>query len=469
MKLNKNNLISKIWLYLIVFSVTILSILWLFQVAFLNTYYEYVKTKEVSKIATKIIDNYNSDNINDILDDITFDKGVCFEFISDDKQIYSSNSYSRGCIPSGNNDLLNQYKISFINSGMDVKSYKIHSKRFDNKTILYGIKLDNNSYVFINASLEPLGWATNILASQLVYVTIIVLVLSFIIAYFISKKISNPIIKINNAAKKMSKGEFNVSFNTGQTISEINELSTTLTQACEELSKTEELRREFLANVSHDLKTPLTMIKAYAEMVRDISYNNKEKRENDLNIIIDETNRLNLLVNDILDLSKIQSNVDVLNYEVFDLNLLIKNIIKQFSYIEDKYNYDIIYNNKEELMIKADKKRIEQVIYNLISNAINYVGKDNKILINVEKINNKFRVEVIDHGTGIDNKDIDYIWDKYYKIDKKYKRNMVGTGLGLSIVKNILIKHNIEFGVESKKNKGTKFYFEIDEFKENKD
>ena len=259
----------------------------------------------------------------------------------------------------------------------------------------------------------------------------------------------------------MSKGDYDIVFDTDNGIDEINELALTLNQARDELSKTDELRRELLANVSHDLKTPLTMIKAYSEMVRDLTYDDKEKRDSNLNTIIDETDRLALLVNDILELSKIQSNVGELNIDSFDINKMIVSIINKFDYLKERDNYIFEYKENKNIMVYADKQKIEQVIYNLIGNAINYVGKDKKIIIKLINNDKKIKVEITDHGKGIDKEELNLIWDKYYKVDKKYKRNNVGTGLGLSIVKNILISHNSAYGVMSKKNKGTTFYFEL--------
>ena len=230
-----------------------------------------------------------------------------------------------------------------------------------------------------------------------------------------------------------------------------------------ELGKTEELEKDLLANVSHDLKTPLTMIKAYAEMVRDLTYNDKEKRDSNLNIIIEETDRLALLVNDILTLSKLQQSMDNLTLSEFDLILLIKNILKRFTIYEEKYGYNIIFKhtNIRKLVIKADQKKIEQVLYNLIINAINYTGSDMTVVINISKVNNLYKIEVIDSGKGIDTKDLDNIFDKYYKSEKKHKRNLYGTGLGLSIVKSIFILHDYKYGVDTKKGKGSSFYFYI--------
>ena len=265
---------------------------------------------------------------------------------------------------------------------------------------------------------------------------------------------------MKNKAKEIAKGNYNITFENNE-IEEINELSKTLNYACSELIKTEDLRRELLANVSHDLKTPLTMIKAYAELIRDVTHKDEEKMNKNLNVIIEETDRLNLLVNDILELSKIQSNVAPLNIEEFDLNELIKSILKRYDIYIEKENYNIEYKEKENLLIKADKKRIEQVIYNLINNAINYTGDDKKVFVQIKNEKKHIRVEIKDTGKGIEKKELEYIWDKYYKIDKTHQRVQVGTGIGLSIVKNILISHNFNYGVESKINKGTTFYFEI--------
>lgn len=461
LKLKRNSLKVKVWFYLIIFSVTILAFLWVFQILFLNTYYEWVKTKDMSHVADKILASKGSVNYEDLFDSIAYDKGVCVEIIQNGLLVYSSNNFNRGCLyETGPNPSIS-YKWEFINSGLTKKSYIAINPRFSNKTLIYGVRFDNNTYGFINASLEPLDATIMILKNQLIYVTIVVLILSFLIAYFISRKIASPIIKINNAAKKMANGEYDVVFTTDENIAEMNELAQTLNYARDELDKTDELRRELMANVSHDLKTPLTMIKAYAEMVRDLTYNNKIKRDNNLNVIIEETDRLNILVNDILDLSSMQSKIINFKYEEFDLTDLVNNILKRYDILKEKEGYNFIFEYKNQAIVSADKQKIEQVIYNLVNNAINYTGKDKKVEIRLTSKDNLYLVEIIDTGKGIDSKNIHLIWDKYYKVDKNHKRNTVGTGLGLSIVKNILSLHQFNYGVISTRRKGTIFYFEI--------
>ena len=215
-----------------------------------------------------------------------------------------------------------------------------------------------------------------------------------------------------------------------------------------------------MANVSHDLKTPLTMIKAYAEMARDLNKDNEEKRTDNLNVIIEESDRLNSLVNNILELSKSEKNMDTLTRENFSINELITKVLHRFDYLTEE-GYTLKFVSKKEYIIYADIQKIEQVIYNLVINAVNYTGKDKKVTVKIEENKGYIRVYVIDTGKGIAESDINLIWDKYYKNEKNHQRNKIGTGLGLSIVKNILIKHNYNYGVISTKGKGSKFYFDI--------
>lgn len=459
--MKKNNLNFIIWKYLILFSIFILAFLWMFQVLFLNKYYRWEKKKDIKEVANKIAKSKTITRLKYVINNAAYNKNICVEITDDKTTLYSSKYISSGCL-TGDEQI--SYKTDFINSNNKATTYEIINPNYKNKTLIYALKLYNsndNLYAFVNTSIDPIDSTAMILKNQLIYVSLLVLILSFVVAYFISKYISNPIVKINKAAKQLAKKEYNISFNAENNIAEINELATTLNYAKDELQKTDELRRDLMANVSHDLKTPLTMIRAYAEMSRDLNGHNKQSRQKNMNVIIEEVDRLTILVNDILTLSKVQSNIKDLNYTEFDLTKLINNIIGRYDILKEKEDYKFIFKYKSPIIIKADKTKIEQVIYNLINNAINYTGNDKKVTIKI--INNKdiVRVEIIDTGKGIDDKDILYIWDKYYKSSKKHKRNLIGTGLGLSIVKHILELHNYNYGVNSIKNKGTTFYFEI--------
>lgn len=421
------------------------------------------KTKDIASVANTLERYKNNENIASIIDKEAMNKSVCVEVVNEKvNTVYASTYFGKGCI-SGKEQSLG-YKQDFIKSNKDRQTYELINPMFDNRTLVQAIKLDNENYAFINTSMDPIDGTINILQKQLILVTIIVLILSFIIAYFISRHISEPIVQMNKAAKGLAKGEFNVSFNSEEDINELNELATTLNYAKDELEKTDELRQDLMANVSHDLKTPLTMIKAYAEMSRDLHTNSKKKQKEDMDIIISEVDRLTILVNDILELSSMQSSINDLQKEDFDLIHLTEEILHRYKVLQETENYQFEFNHEEkELMINADKKKIEQVIYNLINNAINYTGDDNKVIINIIKEKNDILIEIKDTGKGIKEEDLPYIWDKYYKNKKKHKRNLVGTGLGLSIVKNALQQHNFDFGVTSEKDKGSTFYFKIPE------
>lgn len=459
MKLKKTkSLHIRVWSYLIIFSVLILIFLWLFQIVSLAKFYEFSKKEELKNIVIQIQEAYKQDNFYESLDEISYSTNACIQVYSNLSFPYSSSISNRECRIQ--NEKLSSYMENFILSNKKVKSYQILKADLKEKTILYGIKLDSNDYAFVNMSIEPIDSTVDTLKKQLLYVTIVVLFLSFVVAYFISKRLSRPIEDINASASKMANGNFDVEFDNNSDIEEINTLASTLNKAKDSLEKTDAIRQELMANVSHDLKTPLTMIKAYAEMVRDLTYKDDKKREENLNIIIEESDRLNLLVNDILDLTKLESSELNLNYEEFDLNEFLLDIIKTYDIYKEQ-GYEILYTEVKKAKVYADKKRMQQVMYNLINNAINYTGDDKKVIVKVIKNKESYKVEVTDTGKGIDKEELDFIWEKYYKSDKTHSRLYLGTGIGLSIVKNILVKHNFKYGVHSIKNKGTTFYFEI--------
>lgn len=459
--MKKNSLHIKIWQYFLIFSLLILGFLWVFQVLFLNQFYRISKTKDIASVANTIEQYKNNEDITNIIDRAAMNKSVCVEIVNEKAStLYSSMYFGKGCVSSKQESL--SYKEDFIKSNKYRQTYELINPMFDNRTLIQAVRLDSETYAFINTSMDPIDGTVDILQTQLIYVTIIVLILSFIIAYFISHHISKPIVQMNQAAKSLAEGQFQVPFKSEEDIKELNELASTLNYARKELAKTDELRQDLMANVSHDLKTPLTMIKAYAEMSRDLHAKDKKKQKEDMDIIISEVDRLTILVNDILELSSMQSNINELNKEDFDLIHLTEEILHRYKVLQETENYIFEFNHKDsEIKIHADKKKLEQVIYNLINNAINYTGEDNRVIINIINKEDGILVEIKDTGKGIKEEDLPYIWDKYYKNKKKHKRNLVGTGLGLSIVKNALVLHHYEYGVTSKKNKGSCFYFKI--------
>ena len=426
---------------------------------FLKVFYEKYQIKDMNNIAKTILST-KTEKLESTLEKIVSKNSVCIEYINEEGVINLYNERSPGCMIGKKNLEFSTYKKELFDSYEQIKGIKFVNNEYKSKALLYLVKRDDSSFIYIFTMLSSVDNNTLAIRGQLIYITIIVSILAILISLFLSEKISKPIIEITEKSKELADGNYKVEFKENGII-EIDELAKTLNYLESEVSKTDEYRRDLMANVSHDLKTPLTMIKAYAEMIKDISYKDKNKMDEHLNVIISETDRLNLLVGDILTLSKLQANADTLNIETYDLNLEIQELIKRYQIIKETENFKINVEIPDKVLVRADKNKINQVLYNLVNNALNYTGQDKTITIKITEYKKDYLVEIIDSGKGIDSTDIEHIWDRYYKHEKNHKRNIIGTGLGLSIVKNILLTHNFNYGVKSTKNKGTCFYFKI--------
>ena len=239
---------------------------------------------------------------------------------------------------------------------------------------------------------------------------------------------------------------------------EVEELNDTLNYAKTELAATEKLQQELIANISHDLRTPLTMITGYGEVMRDLPGENNAEN---IQIIIDEATRLSTLVNDLLDLSKLQSGALQAEKKEFCLTDSVSGILERYSKLVEQDGFNISFDSSEDIYVNADELRISQVIYNLVNNAVNHAGADKTVIITQKLFDRRVRIEVTDHGEGIPADKLPYIWERYYKVDKEHKRGVIGSGLGLSIVKSILDAHNARYGVRSTYGKGSTFWFEL--------
>ena len=451
--------------YLILFSVFILLLLWGTQLILSNYLYEKYQMNDMSRLA-KDINKTEYEELEEYLEYIVYNNSVCIEFVDEYGRSTLFNDTLTGCLLGRGNKTLNSYKKDLFRSTKEIDAIRLVNPDYKSSALLYGIEVDGG-YVFLFTMLSNVNKNYNLVKEQLIYITFVVIILAVVLSFVLSKLFSEPIVRITEKSKLLAHGNYNVEFEKDG-IKEIDELADTLNYLKSEVSKTDQYRRDLMANVSHDLKTPLTMIKAYAEMVRDITYKDKKKREENLNVIIEETDRLNLLVGDILTLSKMQASSTVLDIEVFNLKEEIDGILKRYDYLKETEGYKIFASMPNEIIVSADKNKINQVIYNLINNALNYTGDDKIVKLVVTEGKKDYLIEIIDSGKGISKEDINYIWDKYYKKDKNHKRNVVGTGLGLSIVKEILESHKMEYGVNSVKNKGTTFYFKINKFNKKK-
>jgi len=440
-----------------------LVLLWIFQIVLLNDFYKSIKINELKSYSTELSKNINNISFNSELEQALAEKDMCLSLFSENGTLlYSCNTIRNCAIHRMPQHLVYKLAIDSLNQGVgyiDLKSNPLSN--FQNN-ILFVKKVETigfgNCILLLNSSIMPVSATVSTLRTQLLYITIIMIILSLILSFSLAKKLSTPIININENAKELAKSNYNIKFEDSN-YKEISELSDTLNYASSELSKVEKLRQELIANISHDLRTPLTMITGYSEVMRDLP--NENTPEN-IQIIIDETKRLTTLVNDILDISKIQSGTQELNLSECNLTKLIEDILSRYTKLTEKDGYSINFEkNEENVIVKCDELRLTQVIYNLINNAITYTGEDKKITIRQIVNNGNIRIEVSDTGKGIAEENLPYIWDRYYKITGEHKRAQIGTGLGLSIVKGVLELHKFKYGVNSKVNEGSTFWFEI--------
>lgn len=313
--------------------------------------------------------------------------------------------------------------------------------------------------VVADTRLSPLDSTVATLRMQLIFSTVLTVIVALIISFFIARRISNPIERINTSAKVLAQGTFDITFD-GRGFREIEELSDTLSFAAGELGKVDNLRQELLANVSHDMRTPLTMIVGYSEIMRDIPGENNPEN---VQVIIDEANRLSAFVNSVLDLSKLQSGMEHLEPVRLNITEYLRRTVERYTRMMSDMGVSIELSCDEDAYVVCDETKMTQVLFNLVDNAINYANEPKKVKICQRRTSdNTVRIEISDNGNGIKREELPYIWDRYYKSDSAHKRNMVGSGIGLSIVKQILMMHSARYGVDTTEGKGSTFWFELE-------
>jgi len=353
----------------------------------------------------------------------------------------------------------------------------------DNLVLVSPVIVDGEiqDIVFVLSTLQPVGEATSVTRKYYIYVYIAAVILIAVLSLIYSKMISKPLISLNSAASKISELDFSakcqvtsndeigslgrtlnfLSEKLGTTLNELKTANEKLKEDIEKEKHLEKMRKEFVASVSHELKTPISLIEGYAEGLKDgipkgddITYY--------LDVIIDESKNMNSLVCDMLDLSQLESGNFKLNMSKFNILKFINSIYKKYlNNINDRYFKLNIESSLKNIIVQGDSYRIEEVINNLISNAIRHTPHNKTIVIAISMQENKVLIQIENEGSYIENEDLDRIWDKFYKVDKSGNKQLGGTGLGLSIVKNILLLHKSNFGVLNT-DIGVCFYFTLD-------
>ncbi|WP_279124302.1 sensor histidine kinase [Holdemania filiformis] len=459
--------------YLLAFVIALLALLWLFQVVFLDSFYQRFKIEGIEKIGNTLAANLESEKFTEIVAQQARQNDACIRVLNGLGQIQTTNTMGCQLYNLSNAEIAEYVAQAQANGGsyLDIQSEKVVSElpngnlllsnKHGSKNLIYFKIVDNTSYfktiIMVNTHISPINATTETLRTQLGYIALIVVVASLGLAYLMSRKIVKPIVNINQSARQMAEGNYDIVF-TGRGYKEITQLNDTMNHTTRKLKEVDQMRRDLIANVSHDLRTPLTMISGYGEMMRDLPGENTPEN---VQVIIDEAHRLSNLVNDLLDLSKLQENKIELHIQDFDLTQLIQTVLYRYEKFMTQDGFDIQFQPAESVWVNADPDRLGQVLYNFINNAINYSLDDKRIVIRQLVNGNRVRVEVEDHGEGISEDKLNYIWDRYYKVDKTHKRSSAGSGIGLAIVREILELHHAQYGVRSEVGQGSVFWFEL--------
>ncbi len=463
-----------LWLYFVGFAIFVVALIWALEIFLLGNSYETMKIKEVDQVATSIVRAYqqNDENLTSSIQALSISNDYYVMMEGNGNYLYFSPE-SDSTMPA----------YSYINQAPKLKSllelggntsvyFKINTDVDKYSTLAYGCILDatrgSEVYLYIFSPLYPVTSTINILKTLLMRVTFACLILAFILAIYMASRISKPLKHMTSTAKEMGKGNYNIKFPT-DSYSEIGKLGNTLIAAAYEMRMADHRQKDLVANVSHDLKTPLTMIRSYAEMIRDLSGDNPEKRNAHLKVIIDESIRMSQLVSDMATVTAMQTRTMTLEKTVFDMTEVAASILASYEIYQERNGYTLTLNAQKECYVYADMARVKQIVANLTSNAIKYCGSAQVVIVNVRKSGRTVRFEVIDHGPGIAPKELPHVWDRYYKTSSNYVRPTEGSGLGLSIVKEILTLHQANYGVESKLGKGSTFWFELDLVKKDKE
>ncbi|MDO4344441.1 MAG: HAMP domain-containing sensor histidine kinase [Eubacteriales bacterium] len=324
----------------------------------------------------------------------------------------------------------------------------IGSKAFSGETVI----------LYLGTSLGAVEGTAQILRLQLVWVSLLALLLGLFFALWISRRFEKPIHMLAGQAEDIARGNEYVPFEKGF-CRELDGLADSLREMADSLEQLENSRRELLANISHDLRTPLTMIKGYAEMVQEISWSDEEKRNTDLSIIQREADRLTALVNEILEYTSMQANQKEISMERVEISKTVLEVLNQFEPLCRENGYVMETDIASGLSVWGNRAALMRIIYNLIDNAVNHSGDCRKIRAALfETENRRIHFEVQDYGSGIEEKDIPYIWERYYTSRNRKNKETV-SGLGLSIAKELLVSHHAEFGVKSEN--GCIVWFEL--------
>lgn len=478
MKRKTNSFRKKLLSWFMFFTVVIFTVLWLLQTVFLQKFYNSMIIRNTVKVADKISSESQSSDITSYIDDISRSNSILvFVTDTDGNIMYSSDEYKKGHkfkderleMPYNGNgkemrfhyrELPENYTefLSAVNASDNGEAELQNDDIYVYGRLIDFYGNDEKAVLYVGTTLNAVGSTARIIRIQLIWVTLLSIIIAFVLALFMSKSFSKPVSQLNEKAHKLGEKDNDAEFSEGF-CTELDELNKTLDTTSEKLKKNREFQNELLANVSHDLRTPLTMIKGYAEMIRDISREDEKQCAEDVAVIVEETDRLTALVNEILEYSELQMSDSEAVMNDVDLSETVASVADSFDKLYSKDGYVFERNIADDIHIKGNVSRLQRAIYNLLDNAVRHAGEDKWLGISLRTDNDKAIIKISDHGSGIAPEELEHIWDRYYT--KRQRSGKGVSGLGLAIVKQIVSQHNGVCKAESEVSAGSVFSIEL--------
>ena len=488
----------KLWLYFVLFTAIIFSVLWLLQTVFLQGFYDAMLIHNTKTAAQQIVEHSNQSDINQLIDELTHDNSFLVYITDAQGNIY----YSADEYKAGHNrlhqepDWANSDKPDFLTEDNDNLAsvtgfkggerrgggnYRILPPQYDtflknlaasesgtveystDSQYVYGTYInyygeENPLILYISVTIDTVGPSVSILSIMLVWVTVLSILIGFILSWFIARRFARPVDDLTDKAKRLGDKDYSADFRKGF-CAELDELSDTLDSTNEKLHQARDFQMELMANVSHDLRTPLTMIKGYAEMIQDISWADEAQCRSDLNVIIKESDRLTALVNEILEYSELQTEDTGHDFEPVSLSALVHLIADSFSVLYKPENLVLERDIAENIVVMGKAGRLERALYNLLDNAVRHTGDNKTVRVALTTEAHEAVLSVTDYGKGIPPQEQEHIWDRYYTSRQRGVKGV--SGLGLAIVKQIVTLHQGTCSVRSTEGQGSTFIIRL--------
>ena len=474
---------TKLWLYFVLFTAIIFIVLWLLQTVFLQSFYNSMLIENTKRAAQQVIAAASSDEPVSAIDALTRENSLLVyitdtegnvQLISDEYKSTHGKKHGatadEGVPPQGENQGEKPHKNyrslpeNYDTFLQNLASSENGETEYSNSSIyVYGTYVDftysdTKSVLYVSVTLNAVGSTVTIIGIQLAIVTAFSLAAGFVLAWFISRRFAKPVSQLSHKASQLGEDGYSADFQKGF-CKELDELSDTLDKTSEKFKQSKTFQNELLANVSHDLRTPLTMIKGYAEEVDEYSWQDETQRHADIAVILREADRLTELVNEILAYSELRSQEGAQGFSTVDFSAIANKVADTFESLYRRDGYILERETENRLYVSGNASQLERMVFNLMDNAIRHTGESKRVSVSLRDENGRAVLRITDYGKGIPADQLDSIWERY--VTARQRDGKGASGLGLAIVRQIVLLHQGDYTVTSSENVGSTFIIKL--------